>query len=301
MRPAWTNLFPRGILSFEISTDKGISPMRRYAVFPILALGGGCAAFVLRLLQWRTGFEPDTGLPIPGTPFGAATAVLAAAVLAICFLLRKKLPEEAEGAPVFPAGFSVTEPAILTLAVTGVFLMAAAGLADIAAGMGIQGLPGAELSSAAASREHLILGVLTLAAAVCLFPAIPACRAGSRETPRPFNGVLMLAPVVCLVVRLVLVYRQDSANPVLAAYWVELLALVFVILALYRLAAFAYGAGRTRRFVLYAVPAIALCLAALADGGLSNLLFNGGAALTLTGFLLQRLTSLSRPWDEYAA
>ena len=41
MRPAWTNLFPRGILSFEISTDKGISPMRRYAVFPILALGGG--------------------------------------------------------------------------------------------------------------------------------------------------------------------------------------------------------------------------------------------------------------------
>ena len=99
--------------------------------------------------------------------------------------------------------------------------------------------------------------------------------------------------MVCLVVRLVLVYRQDSANPVLAAYWVELLALVLVILALYRLSAFAYGAGRTRRFTLYAVPAILLCLAALADGGLSSLLFNGGAALTLTGFLLQRLAALA--------
>lgn len=275
--------------------------MKRYAVFPILALGGGCAGFALRMLQWRTGFEPDTGLPIPGTLFGPLTAALAALSLVLCFLLRKKLPEEQEGAPIFPAGFSVMDPGILTLAVAGIFLMAASGLADMAAGMGVQGLPGMAAVSAVSPREYLIQGLLTLAAAVCLFPAVPACRMGGHEEPRPFNGILLLAPVVCLVVRLVLVYRQDSANPVLAAYWVELLALVLVILALYRLAAFAYGAGRTRRFVLYAVPAILLCLASLADGGLSCLLFNGGAALTLTGFLLQRLTALSRPWDEYAA
>lgn len=268
--------------------------MRRYAVFPILALGGGCAAFVLRLLQWRTGFEPDTGLPIPGTPFGVLTAALAALVMVLCVLLRKKLPAETEGTPLFPAGFAA-DPGILTLAVAGVFLMAAAGLADIAAGMGVQALPGMADLSAVSRREQLILGMLTLAAAVCLFPAIPACRAADREAPRPFNGTLLLAPVVCLVVRLVLLYRQDSANPVLAAYWVELLALVLVILALYRLASFAYGVGRTRRFVLYAVPAIVLSLAALADGGgLSTLLFNGGAALTLTGFLMQRLLALSR-------
>ena len=124
--------------------------------------------------------------------------------------------------------------------------------------------------------------------------AVPACRirpeGGARK---PFQSPLLLVPVCCLVVRLVLVYRQDSANPVLAAYWVELLALVLAILALYRLAAFAYGVGRTRRFVLYAVPAVVLCLASLADGGsLSSILFNGGTALTLTGFLLQRLANL---------
>ena len=270
--------------------------MRRYAVFPILALGGGCAAFALRLLQWRTGFEPDTGLPVPGTPFGAATAALAVLVLVLCALLGKKLPEEKEGAPLFPAAFAAAEPGILTLAVAGVFLMGASGLADMAAGLGIRGLPGMAVLSAA-RREQLILGALTLAAAVCLFPAVPACRVGDRKASGPFNGALLLAPVVCLVVRLVLLYRQDSSNPVLAAYWVELLALVLVILALYRLAAFAYGAGRTRRFTLYAVPAILLCLGALADGGLSSILFNGGAALTLTGFLLQRLQVLSRPWD----
>lgn len=271
--------------------------MRRYAVFPILALGGGCAAFALRLLQWRTGFEPDTGLPVPGTPFGAVTAALAVLALVLCALLGKKLPQEKEGAPLFPASFAAADPGILTLAVAGVFLMGASGLADIAAGLGIQGLPGMAALSAAVRREQLILGALTLAAAACLFPAVPACHMGTRETPRPFSGALLLAPVVCLVVRLVLLYRQDSSNPVLAAYWVELLALVLVILALYRLAAFAYGAGRTRRFTLYAVPAILLCLGALADGGLSSILFNGGAALTLTGFLLQRLQVLSRPWD----
>lgn len=158
--------------------------MRRYAVFPILALGGGCAAFVLRLLQWRTGFEPDTGLPIPGTPFGVLTAALAALVMVLCVLLRKKLPAETEGTPLFPAGFAA-DPGILTLAVAGVFLMAAAGLADIAAGMGVQALPGMADLSAVSRREQLILGMLTLAAAVCLFPAIPACRAADREAPGP--------------------------------------------------------------------------------------------------------------------
>ena len=267
--------------------------MRRYAVFPVLALGGGCAAFVLRLLQWRVGFEPDTGLPVPGAPFGAATALLTVLVLVLSGLLSRRLPKETEGTPLFPQGFSTAEAGLLTLAVAGVFLMAVSGLADMAAGLGVQGLPGMAALSAVSRREQLILGALTVVSAVCLFPAVAACRLRPNQGARPFNGTLLLAPVVCLVIRLVLVYRQDSANPVLAAYWVELLALVLVILALYRLSAFSCGAGRTRRFVLYAVPAVTLCLGALADGGaLSSLLFNGGAALLLTGFLLQRLSNL---------
>lgn len=267
--------------------------MRRYAVFPVLALGGGCAAFVLRLLQWRVGFEPDTGLPVPGAPFGAATALLAVLVMVLSGLLSRRLPKESEGTPLFPQGFSTPEAGLLTLAVAGVFLMAVSGLADMAAGLGVQGIPGMAALSAVSRREQLILGVLTAVSAVCLFPAVAACRLRPDGMARPFSGTLLLAPVVCLVIRLVLVYRQDSANPVLAAYWVELLALVLVILALYRLSAFSCGAGRTRRFVLYAVPAAALCLGALADGGaLSSLLFNAGAALLLTGFLLQRLSNL---------
>ena len=90
---------------------------------------------------------------------------------------------------------------------------------------------------------------------------------------------------------LVLVYRVDSVDPALEAYYVELLALVFLTLGFYRLSSFAFGAGRTRRFALYTGAAVVLSLAALTDGaaGISSTLLYLGGALTLLGFLLLRL------------
>lgn len=71
---------------------------------------------------------------------------------------------------------------------------------------------------------------------------------GTREaTPAPrgaVSGNVLLAPVGILVVRLVAAYRQDSVNPTLAAYYIELLALVFLTLAFYRLSSFAFRPGR---------------------------------------------------------
>jgi hypothetical protein len=96
---------------------------------------------------------------------------------------------------------------------------------------------------------------------------------------------------VCLVARLVLVYRVDSVNPSLGAYYVEILALVFMTLAFYRLSSFAYHAAKTRRFALYTGAAVVLCMTALADSeGLSALLLYIGGALALLGFLLLWLT-----------
>lgn len=67
--------------------------------------------------------------------------MLAAAVFAACPAAGPAAAEQAEDAPLFPAGFSTADAGLLTLAVAGVFLIAAAGLADLAAGMGVQGLP----------------------------------------------------------------------------------------------------------------------------------------------------------------
>ena len=106
----------------------------------------------------------------------------------------------------------------------------------------------------------------------------------------------MLVPVCCLVVRVVLTYRAESSDPSLIGYYPDILAMVFLTLAFYRLSAFAFRAGRSRRFALYTALAAAFCLAALADRpDPARMAFYAGGALTLFGFLLQRTAALAAP------
>ena len=59
--------------------------MKKHILIPALAVAGGAAALVLRLVQVRTGFEADTGLAISGNPAGMALAALRS-LLASVFL-----------------------------------------------------------------------------------------------------------------------------------------------------------------------------------------------------------------------
>ena len=103
--------------------------MKKQLMIPLLAAPWGAAAFLLRLWQNRTGFEPDTGLPIPGAPAGM---VLLAALLvwAVCLgVLVFRLPQE--GPPALPRDFPLPDARLLALPVAGVLLMALSGLAAI--------------------------------------------------------------------------------------------------------------------------------------------------------------------------
>ena len=201
--------------------------MKKYMLWPLLAVIGGGSAFVLRLLQRGTGFEADTGLPIPGNPYAVLLAIWFVVVAAGCLLAaRATLPADREDPPLFPAGFSVSSPGLLTPAVMGIFLLAASGVADLLFGVsGASALTGSgEMvtvmvttrgSQLFSGGEHLLVGVLSLLMAVSLFPAIPACRVRPEgEARKPFQGALLLVPVCCLVVRLVLTYRAVSSDPV---------------------------------------------------------------------------------------
>lgn len=279
--------------------------MRKEFTLPLAAVLGGCAALVLRLLQLHTGFEAGTGLAIPGNPAGIALVVLLPVLALLFCLLVRRLPGESDPGPAFPSDFSTSDAGLLTLPVMGVFLIAVSGVLDLASALGVSFSPAAAdiyldsapaeaLAAGFSARESLLLGMLSILAAVSLFPAVTACREGgkhvSSEGFKTLNALLLFPPAA-LVVRLVLTYRQDCVNPVLAAYYVELLALAFLTLGFYRLSSFAYTAGRTRRFALYASAAVVLCMAAAADSGCtlpSRLLYAGGA-VTLLGFLLLRL------------
>jgi len=260
--------------------------IKKYVSVPVLVLGGGAAAFALRLLEVRTGFEAATGLPIPGNLWRRLLVVLFIALAAALALVGWTLPDEKEAPPAsFAAAFSTVDAGMLVLPAVGVFLMALSGAIDL---------------GAAHSPGGLFLAATALLPALALFPTVRACRRpGSRQAasgkPRDLKDTLLLVPVLCLVVRLVLTYRLDSIDPALSAYYVELLAVVFLTLGFYRLSSFAFQVGRTPRFVQYAGAAVILCCAALADGrGLSASLLYAGGGLTLLGFLLLRLKTLTK-------
>jgi len=273
--------------------------MKRLSLIPLTALLGGVISFVLRLLQNRTGFEAATGLAIPGNL--PALALVVFLVLMAASLLAMTLRQYGKGAPapVFPRDFSTDDPRQLTLPVAGSLLVALSGLADV-----FEGLTGgnllAQIRSAAdpyglsapaealfAPRAQLVLGVLSVLAGAALLVSVIACR--RKENAPAYHPALLLAAPVVLVVRLVLTYRADSVNPSLEAYYVSLLALVFLTLAFYRFAAFAFEAGTAGRFAFYAGAAVVLCLASLADGGphLSSMLLCVGGTVFLLGFLLR--------------
>lgn len=276
---------------------------KRYAL-PLTAALGGAAACVLRLLQNRTGYEADTGLPIPGSFAALALAVLLLGLAAALALTARLLPAEEDPGPVLPRDFSTENAGLLTVPMCGVFLLALSGLSDLAESLRL--LPEGLVSSRHAiygilragglgfsPQGQTLLGLLTLAAAASLFPVLAGCRRREGGPRHKAPAAITLLPVAALVVRLVLTYRIDSVNPSLTMYYVELLALVFLTLGFYRLSSFAFQAGRTRRFGFYAAAALVLCASSLADGSayLSSLLLYAGGALTLTGFLLLRIAN----------
>ena len=59
----------------------------------LLTLCLGAAGMSLRLLQNMTGFEPGTGLPIPGSIPGILLPVLLALSAVILFRMNSKLPK----------------------------------------------------------------------------------------------------------------------------------------------------------------------------------------------------------------
>ena len=65
--------------------------MKKYVLWPLLAAIGGVGAFLLRLLQRSTGFEVDTGLPIPGNLYAILLVAWFVVLAAVCLLAARLL------------------------------------------------------------------------------------------------------------------------------------------------------------------------------------------------------------------
>ncbi len=271
--------------------------MKKHLPPTLLTVIGSMICFSLRLLQNRYGFEPDTGLPVADSLHSfllpCALLLLTAAALLLC----RRLPKEKDDSALsFSAQFDAHCTATLMLAVAGVFLWCLSGLASLLpAFMGWGELYTGTTAglyypvSAVTRRVNIILAALMIPTGLCYLPAVAAIR---RKESGHINGNLLLFPVIYLILRLTISFREMSINASQQAYYVELLALILLTLSLYRLSSFAFRCGNTRRFALYSIMAVILCATALADAAtLSDRLFFCGSSVLALSFLLLRLST----------
>lgn len=228
----------------------------------------GLLLFALRLAQLRTGFDSETGLAVsslPGTLLAALLAVCAAAELVLCL----RLPGEKAA---FDVQFARPERAVPCL-VAGSFLLAA----------------GARCCWSPPCRPG---AWRPWPPGFWRWPprAASCCWCGS-SAPHGTAGVLPLLPAMFFAVFFVLtVYLPAGADPVLARYYLPVLAASAAAYALSQLAGFLRRESSARSFVWTADCAVILCLAAMADSLSSPglLLLYAGCALLLSVFLLLR-------------
>lgn len=249
----------------------------------LLTLCLGAAGMSLRLLQNMTGFEPGTELPIPGSIPGILLPVLLALSAVILFRMNSKLPKGPVEVPLSQL-LNWNDKGSLFGILAGGCVMAFSGVLEIANAFGrtvtAVSADGMEIVtvSAGTGRSGVVMGLLAVVAGICLLAGVAIC----RKTPDTEPQILLAVPVL-LLARLIFAYRLYSVDPVLANYYLELLGLMLLILASYRLSGFAVQAGGPRMFGFYADLTAILAVTLLADGHSAALLPLGGAA-ALEGF-----------------
>ena len=230
----------------------------------------GLLLLSLRWAQLRTGFDPETGLAlrsVPGMVLAAVILLLCAGEAALGFRLPKGkssypccfIPMERRDLPMLAAGSLLLGIGSVLLAVPGLTAASPGVLQLAAAAAGV-----------AAAGGILLFVKQTRSGGGCVFPLLPA----------------MLFTVLFLL----LVYLPQESNPVLARYYLPVLAAALAACAFYQLAGFACRESSMGWFVFFGDLAVPLCLAAMADSSENwgQMLAYAGCAMVLTVFLLLR-------------
>lgn len=226
----------------------------------------GLLLFGLRLAQNRSGFDPATGLSrpsVPGLVLAVALAVCAAAEAALCLRLPKARVS-------FSRQFAPPERETLLLVMASLLLAAGGAL------LALRALPERGVAAMAA-------GLLAVAAGAGFLVFIRQLRSGAALS------VLPVLPSMFFSVFFVLtVYLPAESDPVLARFYIPVLAAASSAYAFSLLAGFLRSESNPRTFACMTNLAVLLNLTALADAGcgLGRLLLHAGCALLLTGFLL---------------
>lgn len=226
--------------------------------------GMGAGMFLLRLGQNMHDFDPVTGLYTRGTA-GIALAALVVISLVLAFAFSRSGGKDR---PLFSEYFASPDRSTTALVVAA-FLFAAGGVL-----IGKDAL-GADMRIAA-----LVTAAFALLSCLSLLVMTRKMRGeGARS-------VVMTLPLLFFAAFWVLtLYLPAASDPVLARYYLPILAASVSAYALAQLAGFFRKETRVRAFRFVASYAVALCIAALAELNAHSVLF-AASALMLSVFLV---------------
>ena len=246
---------------------------------------GGLLLFILRLVQLKNGFDPVTGLALSGSGIGPlaghgvwiGTLLCFAAELLLCF----RRPRDSKRS--YACCFRTPEGPATGALTAGCFLLLAGGTLLL-----IGALPprGGTLVTAAA-------GLLGLAGGAGLLLLVRKLRSEDAPPVSPLLPVMFFS-----VLFLLTVYFPEESNPVLARYWLPVLAAAMAAYFFYQLSGFFRSEGNLRWFGLVSSLAATTCIASAADclRTPGRLLVFLGFAVTATVFpLLLREEPLPEP------
>lgn len=243
--------------------------MNHKHIYTILLLPSAALAAVARFFFLSLGLDHQ-GLPVMNHP----TVYLLIAVSIIFPLLYLVL---AVKCPCREKTFSLwTRPRPSVAAIVG-------------GAMVLLGATGELLFSGAATTGNMILCTLGVVSGLCLILGHLFRVTGNRKNP-PTE----LVPVVYLVIKLIVNFKNWSVDPVILDYFPMLMALIFALLSLYGGAGFLFDEGRPGKTLCFASLTVFFSAMAAVDGFLGG---DPGIVMTYLGFLLWNLPVIARLLD----
>ena len=229
---------------------------------PALCMGG--VLFLLHLAENLLGFDHETGLAVPTV---LRYALIGATVLFVLLtiLLCRSFPADR---PLFSEHFAVPEKAKAAL-VLGSFLF-----------MGGGALLGAVTVLTHGGVAPLVTAALAVVSGLCLLVLTKRMRAGEADSVTPLLPVMFFSAFWVLSL-----YLPAGSDPILARYWLPILAAAAVAYAFSLLAGFFRQETKARTFNMVGRAAMMLCFAAAADLDFTSALLFLGCAVILGALL----------------
>lgn len=240
----------------------------------------GALGLFLRWIQNNNVFEPETGLAQRGSAWSgllvAVCVITALGILGFVANLRGHKTETQYRTAL--RGKTILYPALAGV-LGAVMLVGAVMLLTTA---GDQPFPGLQR----------VLAVLAAACGACL----PLLAVGPKKDS---DGSMMclgsFVPVVFLCFWLIVSYKENSANPVVWAYCIEILAISAAIMAYYYTAGFAFEKPRPLSTIYFCLLGAFFSMTTLADTRpVSKQLFFVAIAVMLLAFAFVLVSNMTR-------